>query len=226
MLARLDNRSCLACCALGVDQFDGIYKLATAVTLVTFGIAVAATLQRAAALDHAICQWRVARVAVLLLQLVFVGVSLLHQVVEYVLRNLRLLFCCSSAKIVEVTVEPLVNLCVFRMVKVANLLTCFPCLAGLCLCGRAIFIRATDVDGIMTSESRKSGIDIGREDTSNDIAKMRHIVHVWQRTRDQNIPLALHWQYFFMIESNNFRVRGADADCRFFIGGCSGWRRF
>ena len=146
--------------------------------------------------------------------------------VEYVLRNLCLLFCSSSAKIVEITVEPLVNLCVFRMVKVANLLACFACLAGFRLCRRAILIRATDVDGIMTSESRKSGIDVSREDTSNDIAKMRHIVDVWQRTCDQNIPLALNWQYFLMIDSNNFRVRGADADCRFFIGGCSGWRRF
>ena len=212
--------------ALGVNQFDGIYKLAAAVTLVTLGIAVAATFKRAATLDHTISQWRVACVAVLLLQLVFVGVSLLHQVVEYVLRNLCLLFCCSSAKIVEITVEPFVNLRVLRMVKVANLLTSFACLAGLGLGGCAIFIRATDVDGIMTSESRKSGIDVGREDTSDDIAKMRHIVHVWQRTRDQNIPLALHWQYFPIIGSNNLRVRGADTDCCFFVCGLSGWRRF
>ena len=226
MLARLDNRSCLACRALGVDQFNGIYKLAAAVALVTLGIAVAATLQRAAALDHTISQWRVARIAVLLLQFVFVGVTLLHQVVEYVLRNLCLLFCCSSAKIVEITVEPFVNLCVFRMVKVANLLTSFACLAGLGLCGRAIFIRATDVDGIMSSESRKSSIDVSRENTSNDIAKMRHIVHVWQRTCDQNIPFAFHWQYFLLIDPNNFRGRGADADCCLFVGSLSSWCRF
>ena len=178
MLARLDHRSCLACRALGVNQFYGIYKLAAAVTLVALGIAVAASLKRAASLDHTVRQWRVACIAILLLKLVFISVSLLKQVVEYVLRNLCLLFRRSSAKIVEITVEPFVNLCVLRMVKVANLLASFAGLAGLGLCGRAVLIRATNVDGIMSSEASKSGIDVSRKNASNDVAEMRHIVDV------------------------------------------------
>ena len=101
------------------------------------------------------------------------------QMVENVLSDLSLLFCRGSAKLVEVAVKPFVDFSVLRMVKITDLLTCFTFLAGLGLCSRTILISAANVDGIMTSETSISGIDISRENTTDDISEMGHVVHIW-----------------------------------------------
>ena len=60
----------------------------------------------------------------------------------------------------------------------------------LCLCGGAVFICAADVDAVVASAAAVSCIHISTQDTPNDVAQMRHVVDVGQRTCDQDISSA------------------------------------
>lgn len=109
VIARLDNRSCVTCCAFGVDELNRIDELTTTVALISFGVSKATTIKRAATTDHSIGKWSVASLAELLFNVVLISVTLRLKVVKDILSDFSLLGCRGSSEIVEVAIEPLVN---------------------------------------------------------------------------------------------------------------------
>ena len=109
VITGLDNRSCVACCAFGVDEFNCIDQLTATIALISFGVSEATTFKRAATTDHSIGKWRVATLAVLLFDVVLISVTLRLEVVKDILSDFSLFGCRGSSKIVEVAIEPLVN---------------------------------------------------------------------------------------------------------------------
>ena len=61
----------------------------------------------------------------------------------------------------------------------------------LCLCRCSILICATDVKCVVVAQSAISCKDIGTQNTTNDITKMRNIVDVWQGTGYEYIAFTL-----------------------------------
>ena len=115
------------------------------------------------------------------------------QVIKDVLGDLSLCWSSCSSKVIEVTVEPLVDFPVDGMVVVTNLSWSLVVCTSLCLSCSTILVSATHVDTVVANQTGKSSIDISRENTANDVSKMRHIVDVGQSTGDQNITSALLW---------------------------------
>ena len=115
------------------------------------------------------------------------------QVIKDVLGDLSLCWSSCSSKIIEVTVEPLVDLLVNGMVVITNLSWCLVVSTSLCLSGCTVLVSAAHVDTVVANQTGKSSIDISRENTTNDVSKMRDIVDVRQSTGDQNITSALLW---------------------------------
>ncbi len=109
MITGLDDRSCVTCCAFGVDEIDCINQFTATITLISFGVSEATTFKRAATTDHSIGKWRVATLAELLINVVLISVTLRLKVVKDILSDFSLLGCRGSSKIVEVAIEPLVN---------------------------------------------------------------------------------------------------------------------
>lgn len=50
---------------------------------------------------------------------------------------------------------------------------------------------ATNVQSLVTSGSAVTGVQIGRQNTANDVAKMGQVVGVRERAGDQDVALAL-----------------------------------
>mgnify|MGYP006097810059 CR=1 FL=1 len=82
------------------------------------------------------------------------------------------------------------------VVLVANALWGQAFLNGLRLGGGTVLICSTDVHGVVAAESAVSGKHICGQDAANDVTKMRHVVDVRQRTRDEDVSLArlLIWE--------------------------------
>jgi len=135
-------------------------------------------------------------------------------VVEDILGDLSLLRCGSSSKLIEITIEPLVDLSVQSMVVVADLLGSLAFLAGLGFGGRTILVSSTDVDCVVAGEAAVSGVDVSGQDAANDVAEMRHVVHVRQCTGDQNVSLSGLWQDSSSIGASDLSI--GCADCRAF----------
>ena len=169
MLARLDNWCGAARRALGFDKLNSVDELTTTITLVTFCIREATSFERASTAHHAISERRGARITVLLLNCVLISVTSIFQVIENVLRNLCLLFSRGSSKIVEVTVEPLVNLGVLSVVVVTDLLACHAFLTSLCLSGSSILVSTADVDDVVAGKTAESGVHVSREYAADNI---------------------------------------------------------
>ncbi len=109
MVARLNDRSCVTCCAFWVNKLDCINQLTATIALISFGVSEATTFKGTATTDHSIGKWRVASLTELLFNVVFVSVALRLKMVKDILSDFSLLGCRRSSKIVEVAIEPLVN---------------------------------------------------------------------------------------------------------------------
>lgn len=110
--------------------------------------------------------------------------------VEDILRDLGLLRSGRASELVEVTVEPLVDLLVEGVVVVTDLLGGLALLAGFGLRGGSVLVGTTNIDDVVSSEAGEASVDISRQDTSDNVAKMGHVVDVGQSTRDQDVSLA------------------------------------
>ena len=82
--------------------------------------------------------------------------------VEDVLGNLSLLRRRRPAEVIEVAVEPLVDLGVECVVLVANLLGCHTFLTSFRLSRSSILVCAANVDSVVASETAVPGVDISR----------------------------------------------------------------
>jgi hypothetical protein len=86
------------------------------------------------------------------------------------LRDLGLLLCGRSAKVVEADVEPLVDFRVEREVLVAKLLGrdfFFDCFR----LGRStVLVSSANVEGVVATSARVTGEDVGGQNTADDIS--------------------------------------------------------
>ena len=146
--------------------------------MVTLSVGVRASVVRAATFDHTIGQRGVACHTELLVDSILVRASFLVKSHEDILSDLGLFLCGSSTKNVEVAVEPLINLLVDLVVVITDLLRCLTFLACFCLCSSAILVGAANIDRVVSSEAAKSCVDVRGKNAPNNIAKMRHVVHV------------------------------------------------
>ena len=112
------------------------------------------------------------------------------QIVEDILCNGCLLWCCGSSKFVKVTIKPLVDLFVDGMVLVTDLSWSLSLLSGLCLSGSSILVSAANVEDIVACKSSEPSIHVSREHTSNDVTQVWHIVDVRKCTGDEDVAFA------------------------------------
>lgn len=132
----------------------------------------------AASAHHSVGKGCLASLTVLLLNCVLISVTCLFQVVEDILRDLGLLRSGRASELVEVTVEPLVDLLVEGVVVVTDLLGGLALLAGFGLRGGSVLVGTTNIDDVVSSEAGEASVDISRQDTSDNVAKMGHVVDV------------------------------------------------
>lgn len=162
-----------------------------AITLVASGVIVAAV--RTGAAHVAIGQVEVALGAVGLGRRVLLG-ELGVDVIEDVLSDLGMDRCRGAAEEVEVDVEPLIDLRVYLVVLVADLLRCHSLLDCLHLRCRPVFISSADVDRIVPSETTIPRVDISTQYASNQVPQMWYVVHVGQSTGNQDVSSVNFWQ--------------------------------
>jgi hypothetical protein len=81
---------------------------------------------------------------------------------------------------------------IYFVVFVADLLRSESLCYGFSLSGCAIFIGAGDVKRLIAFCSTVSSKHVSRENTSNDVTQMRHVVHVRKSRCDQHISLAFY----------------------------------
>jgi len=203
-----DFGSRFALVADGLDELDGVDKLTTAVALISLGIMVMA--HGALTANEAISQEAFTLEAILLVNHLLEGVSVLVKGIEDVLSNLGLLGSGSSSELVEVTVEPLVDISVDGVVVIANLLRGLAFLHRLSLSGGSIFISSANVHGVMASKSRESGIHVGREHASDNVSQMRHVVNVGECTSDEDVSFAFLGKLLRGVNATDLGLRGAD----------------
>lgn len=115
--------SCFRCSsvelALGVLEVERVEKVAALVALVTSGVGVCA--KRTFTLDETVGQEALVLFAIRLLGCLFSEVAVLVQLGEDVLGNLGLLCSGRPAEVVELNLEPVVDLLVDLVVLVAQL---------------------------------------------------------------------------------------------------------
>ena len=79
------------------------------------------------------------------------------------LHSLSLLCCAGFPKVVELNVEPLVDLTVDGMVLGADLLGSKPLLQGFCLSGRSILVCATNIKDVVVAKPAVPEVDRKKE---------------------------------------------------------------
>ena len=169
VLVGLDNRSGTASSALGINKLYCIDHFATAIALVTLSVWETTAFVMAATSYHAVGKRSIAGLTELLTNNIFVCVTSIFQVIENVVGDFSLLRGSCAAKLVKITVEPLVNLGVEGVVVFTDLLGSLACFASFGLCCSTVLIRSTDVNSIVTSKADKACVDICRQDTANDV---------------------------------------------------------
>lgn len=175
-----------------VDELKRIQQAAALVALVTSGIVVVAL--RARSLDESVRQEGIVLLTVrlfcrpLLKEVVFV------QLEEDILHNLRLLLGRGSAKVVEANLEPIVNLLVLDVELVAELLGGLARLESLGLSSSAVLVCTADVQRRPVAKLAEARVDVGTEDTADDVSKMRNVVDVGKSAGNQDVLLALDGQ--------------------------------
>ena len=106
------------------------------------------------------------------------------EILEDVMAYHCLLICSSSSKMIKVAIKPFVDSFVNGVVLVTNLLWGHVCLSCLSFSSCSILISTADVDGIVSCKSGITSIHVSRENTSNNVTKVRHIVDVWESASD------------------------------------------
>lgn len=129
--------------------------------------------------------------------------------------SLRLKLGACAAKVVELNIEPVVNLLVLFVVFGANLFAREAFLESFGLGGSAILVSAAQVQGVEALDTAIPantsckvivisvvtqikihgarlllGIDVSAQSASNDVAEMRYVVDIWQSRCDQHVLLA------------------------------------
>lgn len=158
------------------DQLNRVNKLTAAIALVTFSIVEVA--HRALATHETISQEALALKTVLLVNNLFESVALCLQFFEDILGDLGLNWCAGTTEVIEITVEPIIDLLVKSVVFITDLLRGHARLLGLSLSGSAVLISTTDVNAVVACKTRISCIDISRQDTTNNVAQVGNVVDV------------------------------------------------
>lgn len=109
--------------------------------------------------------------------------------------DLRLLRRRRAAEVVEADAEPLVHLPVDGVVPVADLPRRAALLHGPGLGGRAVLVGAADEEHVVAPEAAVARVDVGAQHAPDQVAQVRHVVHVRQRARHQHVPPPLHGQH-------------------------------
>ncbi len=58
------------------------------------------------------------------------------------------------------------------------------------LCGGPVLIGTADVDAVVAPGSAVARVAVRAQHAANDVSQVGHVVHIRQRARDQNVPLA------------------------------------
>ena len=82
------------------------------------------------------------------------------------------------SEVVEPDIEPLVDLGVDFIVKIANFFGGLLFLHGLHLGGGAVFVSAADVHHVGALQLLEAREDVGGEDAADDVSQMWHVVDV------------------------------------------------
>ena len=106
------------------------------------------------------------------------------ETIENILSDFGLPLSGGASEVIEVAVEPVVNLFVNHMVVVTDLLGRLFLLKSLNLSGCAVLVRATHVERVVTHQAAVAREDISAKHTPYDVAEVRYIVHVGQGTCD------------------------------------------
>ena len=82
-------------------------------------------------------------------------------IVENILGDFSLLRCCGAAKVIKITVKPVIDLLVDLVVVVAYFLAGFPFLLGFGLSCGTILVSAANVNGVVTNKAAVASEDVG-----------------------------------------------------------------
>ena len=164
---------------------------------------------RAGATNESIGQEALAVLALQLLNLFLIRVTLLSKSQENVLSDFSLGLSRCSTEELRVTIKPLVNLLVDVVVLIANLLGRHAFLDGLDLGGSAVLVGTTHKHRVIPAQATEPGVDISRQDTSDDVAQMGYVVNVRQSRSDKNISAAfLRQELLTLVGPRETSARG------------------
>ena len=171
---------------LRVNQIGGIQEFPALVTLVTTGIMVAA--QRTCAGYEAIGKEHILLHIVELLDGLLICEFPVLKLVEDFMSDLGLPISGSAAEVIEVAVEPVIDLLVDGVVVVTDLLGGLTLLQGLDLGGSAVLVCPADVQSVVAHQAAIACEDIGGEDTADDVSQVRDIIDIGKCRGNQDVP--------------------------------------
>ena len=187
VLARDDARHGARELAPRVDELRRVEQRAALVALVATGVLVLAL---GAGAHHVPVREELPElVAVQLLLCLLLQHAPLVEVPEDFLCNLRLRARARAPKVVEIDHEPLVHRPVNLVEVVANLARTDAHLEGLCLRGRAVLVRAADVQNVVAPRTAVPRVHVRAQHAADDVAEVRHVVNIRQRGGDEHVPL-------------------------------------
>lgn len=175
--------------ATRIDEFGGVEELLASVALVTTSIVVAAV--GASSFNKTVGKETRVLVTPELGHGVFESVVVLVRLEEDVLANGRLPFCRCSSKVIKVDSEPLVGLHVKLVVLVTKLPWAHAFLERLCFRGRAVFVRPTDIQGVVAPKTTETRENVRRENRADDVAQVRNVVNIGKSRGNENVALAV-----------------------------------
>jgi hypothetical protein len=119
------------------------------------------------------------------------NVAILPEFLEDLLHNLCLLLGGCSAENVKVDSEPVIDSLVKGVVLGAKVGGRKTFLESLCFGSGAIFVGATDVNGVVASGFAVTSKYISRKNTADDVTQMWDVVDVGKGRGDEDVALAL-----------------------------------
>eukprot|EP00166_Cyanidium_caldarium_P000929 ctg_1404.g427 len=168
-------------------QLGRVQQVAALVALIALGVLVAAT--RTGAVHVAVGQ-KLARLHIIQLRHGLLrAVPIVVYLPEDLLTYLGLARRRGAPKMVETQVEPAINVPVQPVVLVAQLSWCDALLGRLGLGGRAVLIRAADEQHVHPGLSQVAGVHVRRQHRPDQIAQVRHVIHVGEGRSHQHVPL-------------------------------------
>lgn len=177
---------------LRVDQLRRVKQLPALVALVASRVVV--TAQRACAAYESVSEEQALFHIIKLLDCFLVCKLVSLEFVEYILSDARLPLSGRAAEVVEITVEPVVDLLVYSVVMVTDLLRGLALFDGFDLSCCAILVSTTHVERVVAHQAAVASEHISAQDAPNNVSQVRHVVHVWQSRCDEDVALALFWQ--------------------------------